>query len=129
MRLEPGVVMVTKRSRTTGGRRARSGGSGEGVELPAPTSERTDAVDPENGDGLAGPAVHGKEAALFQAAVLHGQLVGEVRRAGELDPAPVLVGPEVRRPRRTDRCAPAQQRRDGGCRPLQGAGPVLDPAV
>src|SRR3954463_867024 len=110
MRLEAGGGRGTGGSRTAGGRRARSGGSGEGVELAAPPGERTDPVDPEDGDGLTGPAVHGKEAALFQAAVLHGQLVGEVRRAGELDPAPVLVGPEVRRPWRADRCPPTQQR-------------------
>src|SRR3954464_9356688 len=103
MRLEAGGGVLTEHSRTTGGAvggggtgRTASGGSGEGVELAAPPRERAHPVDSEDGDRSPGAAVHGEEAALFDVAVLHGDLVGQIRCAGELDPAPVLVGPEVR---------------------------------
>src|SRR3954463_13363903 len=133
MRLEAGGVVLTDRSRTTGGTvgdegtvRTASGGSGEGVELAAPPRERAHPVDSEDGDRSPGAAVHGEEAALFDVAVLHGDLVGQIRCAGELDPAPVLVGPEVRWTRLSDQGAPAQERGDGSGGPLQGGGPVLD---
>src|SRR3954452_20322998 len=106
MRLEAGVGMLTERSRATGGQfggegtrwggsvgrlgqAARSGGSGEGVELTAPPRERAHPLDSEDGDRSPGAAVHGEEAAVLDLAVLHGDLVGQVRHAGELDPAPV----------------------------------------
>src|SRR3954470_13318323 len=132
MRLEAGLVRVTGapgEDGRAGGDVGRSGGPGEGVELASPAGERTHPVDAEDGDRLATPAVHGKEAALGDVAVLDRELVGEVGRTGELDARAVLVGPEVGRPGGRDRRAATEQRGHSRSRALERTGPVLDPPV